>query len=70
MKAIVAAVVLVVTCVLAALASIERFSTPAVLVGDYEPGTQYPESWAPTSARERLSLAARTQTARYPSFVP
>ena len=68
----VAAAVLLLTCVAAAYASVERFSfpRPSVLVHDYVPGAQHPDAWAPTSAVERLRLAAKTQSARYPSWLP
>lgn len=71
-KPYVAAAVLLFTCVVAAYSSIERFSfpLPSVLVHDYVPGTQHPEAWVQTSARERLSVAAKAQTARYPSWIP
>ena len=71
-KPYIAAAILLFTCVVATYASVERFSfpLPSVLVHDYVPGAQHPEAWVQTSARERLSVAAKTQTARYPSWVP
>lgn len=71
-KPYIAAAVLLLTCLVATFVSVERFSfpLPSVLVRDYVPGTQHPEAWAPTSARERLNFAAKTQTARYPSWIP
>jgi hypothetical protein len=71
-KPYIAAAVLLLTCLMATYGAVERFSTPlpSVLLHDYVPGTQHPEAWGPTSARERLNLAAKTQTARYPSWVP
>lgn len=62
--------ILVFTCVLATFASIERFvPEAAVLVRGTYPLT-HPDAWLKTSARERLDAAAKTQTARYPSYVP
>lgn len=71
-KPYVAAAILVFTCFAATYASVERFTfpMPAVLLHDYVPSKQHPEAWGQTSARERLSMAANTQTARYPSRVP
>ena len=70
-KPYIAAAVLFFTCFVATYASTERFGPgPNVLVHDYVPGVQHPEAWKPSSSRERLSVAAKTQTARYPSYVP
>lgn len=71
-KPYIAAAILLLTCLVATYASVERFTSPlaSVLVRDYVPGTQHPEAWAPTSARERLNVAAKMQTARYPSWIP
>lgn len=67
-KPYIAAAVLLFTCCVATYASTERFG-PSVLVRDYAPGVQHPEAWIPSSARERLGVASKTQTARYPSYI-